>query len=279
MTQSWEDPPEYRGMPQIALPRPGKATRRLLIVLAAIYGISLLLFLFSAGSFGWVNRTLGLSPAAWRALFPFVPVWQLLTYGFLHSVGPSHLLLNALVLYFFGTMLEEILGTRRFVVAYFSAQFVGAVFFLVSGILRQEQSLAVGASGAVYGVMIAVATLRPRQMVLVLFIPISLGVLALGIVAITAVSAALQLKMGGGDDVAHLVHLGGIAYGFLAVRSRLIFADPLAALARVRATRHVERQSQDEARVDQILAKINREGMASLTRSEREFLKRVSSRR
>ena len=65
----------------------------------------------------------------------------------------------------------------------------------------------------------------------------------------------------------------------MAVKSRLIFADPVAALARSRAAREVERRQGDEARMDQILEKINREGMSSLTRGEKEFLKRVSSRR
>ena len=82
--------------------------------------------------------------------------------------------MNLLVLYFFGTMLEEILGTRRFVVAYFSAQLAGALFFLVPGILSRGDIPAIGASGAVMGVMVAMATLRPRQMVIVIFIPVTL---------------------------------------------------------------------------------------------------------
>jgi membrane associated rhomboid family serine protease len=291
MVRTWEDPPEYRpddaggpdgmgGTPQFALPQLTRATRRLLIVNSAIYAVSFVVFLASKDAWAAIERTLGLRPAAWTATFPLVPIWQPLTYGFLHSVTDIfHILLNLLTLYFFGTMLEEMIGTRRFVLAYFSAQLAGALFFLVPGVLGLESGVAIGASGAVYGVMVAMATLRPRQRVLFLFIPVTLGFLALVFLAITLFGAALQWKEHGGGGVAHLVHLGGIAYGFLAVKTRLIFADPLAALARSRAAREVERRQSDDARVDQILEKINREGMSALSRGEREFLKRVSSRR
>jgi membrane associated rhomboid family serine protease len=267
-------------MPQIGLPQLTRATRRLLIANAAIYAVSFAVFLASKDAWFSIERALGLRPAAWIASFPLVPIWQPLTYGFLHSVTDIfHVLFNLLTLYFFGTMLEEAIGTRRFVIAYFSAQLAGALFFLVGGILGLEVGIAIGASGAVFGVMVAMATLRPRQRVLFLFIPITLGFLALVFLVITLFGAALEWKEGTANGVAHLVHLGGIAYGFLAVRTKLIFADPMAALARSKAAREIERRQSDDARVDQILEKINREGMSALSRGEREFLKRVSSRR
>ncbi len=286
MPSTWEDPPEYRpdgpgvGMPQLALPRLTRATRQLMIVNAAIFAVSFAIFLASKGTWFSIEKTLGIRPAAWTDSFPLVPIWQPLTYGFLHSVTDIfHLLMNMLTLYFFGTMLEEMIGTRRFVILYFAAQLVGALFFLVGGVLGLEAGVAIGASGAVYGVMVAMATLRPRQRVLLLFIPVTLGFLALAFLVITLFGAALEWKEGTGGGTAHLVHLGGIVYGFVAVKSRLIFADPMAALARSKAAREVERRQGDEARVDQILEKINREGMSALSRGEREFLKRVSTRR
>jgi len=291
MRRAYQDPPEYRpedspgdswgsGMPRLALPRPTKATRRLLIANAVVFVLSFAVYLAADETWIRIQRSLGLLPAAWRESFPFPPVWQIATYGFLHSVQDLfHLLNNLLVLYFFGTMLEEILGTRRFVVAYFSAQLAGALCFLVPGLFGAGDIPAIGASGAVMGVMVAMATLRPRQTVFFVFIPLTLGFLALLFLAITLFGAALQWKQGGGGGIAHLVHLGGIVYGFLAVKTHLVFADPLAALARSRAAREVERRQSDEARIDHLLEKINREGMSSLSRGEREFLKRVSSRR
>jgi hypothetical protein len=108
---------------------------------------------------------------------------------------------------------------------------------------------------------------------------VTLGVLAIVLVAITLFNAALQLKGGGGGGVAHLVHLGGIVYGFLAVKTGILFADPVTALERSRKIRAFERHKDDEKRVDLLLDKINREGMSALSKRERAFLKRVSSRR
>ena len=76
-----------------------------------------------------------------------------------------------------------------------------------------------------------------------------------------------------------LVMLGGIVYGFLAVRTRLLFADPVTSLQRSRQIREVERHEDDDQKVDQLLEKIAKEGMSALSKREREFLKRVSSRR
>jgi membrane associated rhomboid family serine protease len=287
MPRTWEDPPEYRpddsygqgGTPQLAWPKPTKATRLLLIANTIVFVASFALFLSSESSWASVAHWLGLRPAAWRESFPLVPLWQVLTYGFLHQVTDIfHLLFNLLVLYFFGTMLEEILGTRRFLLTYFGALLAGALFFLVGGSFGSGQSSAIGASGAVFGVMVAAATLRPKARVLLVIVPVTLAFLALILVGIEVFRTALSWKQGA-DGVAHLVHLGGIAYGYLAARSGLVFADPLAALARSRAARDVERRQGDEARMDQLLDKINREGMSSLTRGEKDFLKRVSSRR
>jgi membrane associated rhomboid family serine protease len=284
MPTSWEDPPEYRegssGTAQIALPRMTRGTRALLIANAAVFVASFAFYMVADEAFQSVVRWLGLRPAAWRDHAPLVPVWQLLTYGFLHAVrDPMHLLLNLLTLYFFGTMLEGIIGTRRFLIAYFSAQLAGALFFLVPGLFGDGRTVAIGASGAVMGIMVAMATLRPRSQVFVFFIPVTLAVLALVFLGITLFSAALQWKSGATDGVAHLVHLGGIVYGFLAVKTKLLFADPVASMERSRKVREQQRHQDDEQKVDQLLDKINREGMSALSKREREFLKKISSRR
>jgi membrane associated rhomboid family serine protease len=182
------------------------------------------------------------------------------------------------MLYFFGTMLEQTLGSRRFFIAYLSAQLAGALFFFASAFLSASHAIALGASGAVYGVMIAVATMRPKQLVFLLFIPVTMKVLALIILALTLFGALRSFK-DGDDGIAHMVHLGGIAYGFLAVRMRLIYKDPVEVLRVQRALAEVEQAGADEARVDRLLEKIHREGMGSLSKSDRDFLKRVSSRK
>ncbi len=281
MESRWQEPTHSTPPTSLSLPSLSGVTRQLLIANGAIFLFTFFLSLFPAteGAWTWITQHFALDPLAWKESFPLVPVWQLATYGFLHSVTDiGHVLGNMLMLYFFGTMLEETLGSRRFLIAYLSAQLVGAAFFFVSAWLSSSRAIALGASGAVYGVMIAVATMRPKQLVFLLFIPVTMKVLALIIVALTLFGALRSFK-DGDDGIAHMVHLGGIAYGFLAVRARLIYKDPVETVRVQRALAEVERAGADEERVDRLLEKIHREGMGSLSKSDREFLKRVSSRK
>ena len=80
------------------------------------------------------------------------------------------------------------------------------------------------------------------------------------------------------DDVALFVHLGGAAYGYLAARRRWLWIDPFDVLERKRAVAQEERRVSDDVRLDQLLARIKREGLGSLSAAEREFLKRQSER-
>ncbi len=276
-------PPIYRdgaqSMPQVSFPRLTPAVKGLLIVLAAIHLVTFVLFMASESLYESVITPLQLDPDAWTAGFPLVPVWQVFTYGLLHSaVDVMHLLGNLLMLYFFGTMLEEELGTRRFLLTYVSAQVAGAAVFLAAAWLGMRTAPAVGASGACYGVMIAVATMFPARTVYLLFVPIALKWLALIILVVTVFSGLVQMKYGAAGT-AHLVHFGGIVYGFLAVRSGLVQKDPVEILERRRAVHEVERSQSDAQRVDDLLAKISREGIGSLSKGERDFLKKASARR
>jgi membrane associated rhomboid family serine protease len=278
-----DDPSASAGRPQFALPRLTPVVKRLLILNGVIWGIFCVMWFTEQGADGPRYREtlswLGLSRVRWIDWAPAEPVWQLLSYGFLHSVSdPMHILINMLMLYFFGTLLEERLGGRRFFLTYMASQLVGGIFFLVPALFGVTGAPAIGASGAVYGVMIAMAALYPRMTVYFILVPIPLKWLAIGFVGIAAFLALREFKVGS-DGTAHLIHLGGAAYAFLAVRTGLIEKDPVEILERRRAVAKVERAADDEARMDRLLDKIHKDGMASLTRSEKEFLKRMSSRR
>lgn len=284
MVPPYDDEPAMRtSMPQFALPRITKVVRRLVIANVVVFVPLFVWWITEANILGMqypdVLHLLGLDPASWVASAPLVPVWQLFTYGFLHSpTDPWHILGNMLVLYFFGTMLEERLGSRRFVLTYFAAQLAGALVYMAPLLFGMHTTPAIGASGACFGVMVAVATLYPNQTVFLFFLPVRLKWLAIGIVGLELFSTLVGLRLGS-DGTAHLVHLGGAAYGFLAVRFGLIQKDPIEILERKRAVMQVTREADDEARMDRLLEKIHHEGMASLTRSEKDFLKRMSSRR
>ncbi len=169
---------------------------------------------------------LGLIPAAVvRRFF----LWQPVTYMFLHA-GLFHLLFNMLALWMFGTELERKWGTRFFV-RYYAVSGVGAAATTIvlsllplpfAGALYL--SLTVGASGAVYGLLLAYALYfpdRPIYMYLLFPIPAKYFVLIVGAIALLA-------SIGGAGGVAHTAHLGGLLFGYAYLARRR--GDPLATL-------------------------------------------------
>lgn len=128
------------------------------------------------------------------------------------------------------------------------------------------------------GILIMAAVLRPHTRVLLIFIPVTLKWLVIGLVAIDVYGLLQDLK-GNGGNIAHWVHLGGAAFGFLAARKGWIWLDPIEKWQSLLVARQAEREQNDELRMDDLLDKIHREGMNSLSRREKAFLKKVSSRR
>ena len=147
----------------------------------------------------------GLSP---EAIFTQLSVWQLATYMFLHSTDwLTHLLLNMLMLWMFGTEVERVWGTRAFVRYYLTCGIGAGLITCVTF----PHSVTIGASGAVFGVMLAYAMLFPNRQILFWFIfpmrAISFVLLCAGI----ELYSLVQLQ----DGVAHIAHLGGMLVGWL----------------------------------------------------------------
>jgi membrane associated rhomboid family serine protease len=150
--------------------------------------------------------------------YEFKP-WQLLTYGFMHGSFP-HLAFNMLALYMFGAPLEYTWGDRRFL-AYFLVCLVGAgVLQLLVGWWTVSQGgepyPTVGASGGVFGLLLAYGMLFPNQRVMLLFPPIPMKARTLVIVY-----GAVELMLGftgWQPGVAHFAHLGGMLFGWLLIR-------------------------------------------------------------
>ncbi|MEY2746925.1 MAG: hypothetical protein RL112_1967 [Planctomycetota bacterium] len=266
----------------MALPPFEGAVRLLALLLGGIFLLQFALFFAAdpADPTSWheaLTRFARLDPEAWRAGVP--EVWQLFTYGLLHAVqDPLHLLGNLLILWFFGSMLQADMDPRRFALFWFACQVAGGLVFLLPAAFGFDSPSAIGASGAAYGVMAACATLHPDARVLLIIVPLRLRTLVLIVLGLTIFAALLDFKQGS-SGVAHLVHLGGLAAGHGLVRSGAWRFDPWALLARRRAVAEIERGADDEARMDRLLEKIHREGIGSLTRSEKAFLERMSSRR
>ncbi|QDV07131.1 Rhomboid family protein [Planctomycetes bacterium Poly30] len=264
---------------QLALPPLTEWVKKLMIANAGIFLALFLLGFFSLGAQNAVIDFLGINPGMWRSFIP--AIWQPVTYAFLHDTqGLGHLLYNMLGLFFFGTMLESMIGGRRFIFFYLTAAVVGALLQLGFMLAIGRDTATIGASGAVMGLIVAAATLQPHAQVLFIFIPLKLWVMASILVAIDVFPLLLELQRGlPPGRIAHMVHIGGAAYGFLAVKRRWIWKDPIAVIERRRAVADTERRISDDARIDQLLAKISREGLGSLSRSEKTFLNKRSARK
>lgn len=161
---------------------------------------------------------LGLSP---RAVFEQLAVYQLVSYMFLHG-DIGHLLVNMLGLWMFGTELERTWGTRFFTKYYFVTGIGAGVITLLWAMspLPYAQSInysvVIGASGAIYGVLLAYAMYFPHRTVYMYFVfPLQAKYFVMIIGAITFLSS-----MGaGGSGVAHTAHLGGLVVGYVYLTS------------------------------------------------------------
>jgi membrane associated rhomboid family serine protease len=276
--RSWQDPPEYRGGGMgLAMPTLTPAVKLVLIVNVAVFIFFSPLLGFWPGLQLRALELLALSPELWKAWFPLVPLWQLVTYGFMHATF-GHILYNMLGLYFLGTMLEGVIGTRRFMVFYMVAVVVAGFAQLMVGMLMDEPAPILGASGGVLAVICAMATLRPATRMILIIFPLTLRTLALIYVGIDLFRVIDQLQ-GQDSNVASFAHLTGAAIGYAAVRTGWIWRDPVQLVEGARARRSDLSESESRARLDAILAKIAREGIGSLTGRERSFLKKMSKRR
>lgn len=142
-------------------------------------------------------------------------LWQPVTYMFLH-LGPFHLLMNMLVLWFFGPRLEYRWGTPAFLRFYFVAGIGAGLFHLVVSLLtgNAHQTMA-GASGAIYGILLAYALYYPNDTVLLYFVfPVKIKYLMIFIGLLTFFSSVSGAQSG----ISHITHLGGLLVAFVYLR-------------------------------------------------------------
>ncbi len=160
-----------------------------------------------------MNQIFGLVPALVLGKFF---VWQLITYIFLHG-GPFHLLVNMFALWMFGCELERYLGRREFL-----------RFFFITGIGAGMLSLlfdpysalpTVGASGSIYGILMAFGMMFPERIVYLFPFPIPIRVKYF--VAFLAAIALISALSSPGSTIAHMAHLGGMLFAFLYLKGWL----------------------------------------------------------
>ena len=190
---------------------PGAMTPAVKMLLWANVGIFLLTAL-APPLFPVVTRVFGLTP---QLVLTRLWFWQPVTYMFLHG-GMTHILFNMLILWMFGVHLERIWGSRFFLRYYFITGIGAGLATVGSGLLPfafAEPTYLVptiGASGAIYGLLLAFALYNPQTPILMFFlfpVPAKYFVMILGTIAF------LSVPRGGG--VAHIAHLGGLVVGYL----------------------------------------------------------------
>jgi membrane associated rhomboid family serine protease len=214
--------------------------------------------------------------------FVFVPAlalvrpWSVVTYMFLHG-DLMHLLFNMLALVFFGPRVEDRVRSRQFAILYFLSGITGALL----SVIFSPGSPIIGASGGVFGVMLAFAWFWPHEKV---FIWGVLPVPARMLVILTTLLALWSGFGGVGGGIAHFAHLGGYLGAFLYLgwldRKRTAFKRQATAAApdamrRVAAYEAIDLASVHEVNreeVDRILDKISAQGLGSLTPQETTFL-------
>lgn len=139
-------------------------------------------------------------------------LWQLLTYGFLHG-GLAHLAFNMFGLYMFGGALEQVVGPRRYLAYYLVCVVAAGLTQLLFTAFAQDLYPTVGASGGVFGLLLAYAIYFPHNKVFFLLLPVPIPARVF-----VLIYAALELVLGvtgTQEGVAHFAHLGGLAGGAL----------------------------------------------------------------
>ena len=172
----------------------------------------------------YVLESSGMLNAAAFALWPpggfdsrFEP-WQLVTYSFLHA-NLAHIFFNMFALYMFGGEIERLFGSRFYALYYFAAVITAAITHLIIGAWMGAAPVPmVGASGGIYGLLLAFGVYFPHRRVMLLFPPIPLParVFVFGFAALELVLGITQTAAG----VAHFAHLGGMLGGFLMIQYR-----------------------------------------------------------
>src|SRR5580693_1885324 len=145
-------------------------------------------------------------------------VWQLFTYLFLHDLGSVwHILFNMLTLWMFGAPIEETWGTRRFLQYYFICGIGAGVCVVLANLaFGDPYQRTIGASGAIYGLLLAFGMLFPNQTVLLSFLfPIKAKYMVMIFGAIAFMSSFQT-----GSTVSNLAHLGGMLFGFVYMKTQ-----------------------------------------------------------
>jgi len=238
-------------------------------IVVANFVAFLLEYIFAPG----FMHLFALSP--WLVIHRFY-LWQLFTYMFLHF-GLWHLLINMFIVWMFGSTLESVWGSRKFLRYYLACGLGGAVFSFLFAYNAQT----LGASAAGFGLLLAYAMLFPDNLIYIWFLfPVKAKHLVLFLAALELVQGVSGPKGVGG--IAYFAHLGGMVAGLVFFRQEIGRFRPFRRFGRWWRNYNYRRRSrweqQQRAKVDSILDKIASKGYENLSPTEKRILENYSRR-
>jgi len=209
-------------------------------------------------------------------VFQSLQLWRVITYQFLHA-GLGHVIVNMLWLYFFGPMLENAWGSKRFLKFYLICGAMGGFVYPILyyvGVLGDHPGTVVGASGAIFGIIAAMAIMYPRMKLYILpAITVPMFVVA-GIMVMVSAYTLL-----GGQNVAgELCHFAGLGAGAIYVLWQPWVQKTRIKMNDGRWEKKITHERELYASVDQILDKVHKSGMKSLSRKEKQILKQATEK-
>lgn len=200
---------------------PGPLSPAIKALIVANVAVFLLMWFMPTGLKNALQEFLGLLPVS---IFQGFRVWQPVTYMFLHDTNAiGHILFNMLALWMFGTELERMWGTNAFLRYYFATGVAAAVTTILVSLApfpstaRLFYTVTIGASGAIYGLLLAYGLTFPNRPIYIYFIfaiPAKYFVMIMGAIAL------LSSMGGSGSGIAHITHLGGLVAGYVMLRGR-----------------------------------------------------------
>ena len=155
--------------------------------------------------------------ALWPVQSPYFMPWQLVTYGFMHSQSTlMHIIFNMLMLWMFGRDLEQLMGPQRFFTYYMTCVIGAGIVQLLVGVYQGGGVPTLGASGGVFGILLAYGMHFPNRTLMLIFPPIPMKakyfVIMLGLFELTIGLSGVR------NGIANFAHLGGMLFGFVLIR-------------------------------------------------------------
>jgi membrane associated rhomboid family serine protease len=186
-------------------------TQALMIACSVVYFIQFALGQGGFGGPGIIDAYFGLWPLKSEMFW----LWQPISYAFLHG-SMSHLFFNMLGLWMFGADVERVWGRDRYIRLLVVSTLSAAAAQLLIGYFSTSMGYTIGASGALFGLLLSYAVLFPDRVIMPLIPPIPMKAKTF-----VLVFGALELVLGsvGNDGIAHFAHLGGALGAFLLIRS------------------------------------------------------------